>query len=75
MGRTNVQFVDSHTMTYLSYIFCIIQVILKEGSGEEGPGNGDYVTVHYTGTLANGEKFDSSRDRDDKFKFKLGQGT
>ena len=26
------------------------------------------------GTLANGEKFDSSRDRDDKFKFKLGQG-
>ena len=52
----------------------LIQVILREGTGDEGPGTGDEVVVHYVGTLANGEKFDSSRDRDDKFKFKLGQG-
>lgn len=48
--------------------------LLKEGEGWDTPNNGDQVEVHYTGTLLDGTRFDSSRDRGTPFKFKLGQG-
>ena len=43
------------------------------GAGAEAA-HGLRVTVHYTGWLTDGTKFDSSKDRDDPFEFHLGQG-
>lgn len=53
---------------------CFSQVVKREGSGTESPMIGDKVTVHYTGWLLDGTKFDSSLDRKDKFSFDLGKG-
>lgn len=46
---------------------------LTVGEGDEATA-GKMVTVHYTGWLENGQKFDSSLDRNDPFRFKLGAG-
>jgi FKBP-type peptidyl-prolyl cis-trans isomerase len=46
---------------------------LANGTGAEAK-TGQHVTVHYTGWLTNGTKFDSSKDRGDPFQFKLGAG-
>lgn len=47
--------------------------VLKEGAGQSAK-EGDSVAVHYTGTLENGAKFDSSLDRGQPFVFTLGIG-
>jgi FKBP-type peptidyl-prolyl cis-trans isomerase len=48
-------------------------VDLKEGKGQTAKA-GDMVSVHYTGWLTSGKKFDSSVDRGEPFSFKLGAG-
>ena len=49
-------------------------LLTKEGEGEATPRPGDTLTVHYTGTLLEGAKFDSSRDRGTPFRFPVGRG-
>lgn len=46
---------------------------VTEGEGQEAKA-GDLVSVHYTGTLKDGTKFDSSVDRGTPFQFNLGGG-
>ena len=46
---------------------------LIEGDGEQA-NVGQRVSVHYTGWLLGGEKFDSSLDRNQPFDFSLGKG-
>ena len=46
---------------------------LEEGTGDEAVA-GKLISVHYTGVLEDGTKFDSSHDRDEPFEFHLGAG-
>lgn len=48
-------------------------VVLKEGNGLQAK-KGNKVTVHYNGLLTNGNKFDSSYDRNEPISFTLGSG-
>ncbi len=51
----------------------LVSVDEQVGTGAEAK-TGDAVSVHYVGTLTNGTEFDSSRKRNQPFKFTLGQG-
>jgi len=48
--------------------------VTKEGTGDRKTKAGDTISVHYTGKLTDGTKFDSSLDRGAPFEFTIGQG-
>ncbi|XP_076615292.1 peptidyl-prolyl cis-trans isomerase FKBP5 [Chaetodon auriga] len=52
----------------------VIKVVKRQGIDGDRPMIGDRVTVHYTGKLLNGKKFDCSRDRKEPFCFNVGKG-
>ena len=51
-----------------------LKYIITQKSDGEIPAKGERVKVHYTGTLEDGTKFDSSLDRGEPFTFELGAG-
>ncbi|XP_076376121.1 FK506-binding protein 59-like isoform X1 [Megalopta genalis] len=53
----------------------VLKEIIKEGIGDETPSPGCKVTVHYVGTLMDGTEIDSSRQRNEPFKFDLKAGS
>ena len=51
----------------------VVRKVIRDGNGTF-PIVGMRVKIHYTGTLTDGKKFDSSRDRGKPFAFTLGKG-
>ena len=78
MGLGTLACFQIHRKTFMITTASGLQYIdTQEGAGETAQA-GQYVSVHYTGWLyengEQGEKFDSSKDRNDPFAFPLGAG-
>ncbi|KAK3834853.1 MAG: hypothetical protein JOS17DRAFT_737969 [Linnemannia elongata] len=59
---------------FRSAIMGVTKTITKAGDGKTFPKIGQTVVMHYVGTLEDGSKFDSSRDRGDPFVTPIGVG-
>jgi FKBP-type peptidyl-prolyl cis-trans isomerase FkpA len=66
-------FSEEYPMAEITTSSGLIYEDTREGEGAVATA-GQRVSVHYTGWLTNGTKFDSSKDRNDPFDFPLGGG-
>ncbi len=73
LAETMDFFPDTTALKFSEGVEGLRYAVIREGEGEVAKA-GDKVRVHYTGWLLNGNKFDSSRDRGQVFKFALGSG-
>ncbi|XP_022122313.1 FK506-binding protein 2 isoform X2 [Pieris rapae] len=69
LAIAGITLADPETVTKLK-----VEVVSTPEGCTEKSKNGDMLTMHYTGTLDDGHKFDSSFDRDQPFTFQLGVG-
>lgn len=72
-GELMKKYLADHKITTKPTASGLIFIEKVKGTGANAAA-GKKVKVHYTGTLLDGTKFDSSRDRDEPFEFVLGQG-
>lgn len=72
-GTLIKEYLEKNAITQAPTASGLIIVTKTKGNGIK-PKAGQKVTVHYTGTLLDGTKFDSSVDRGDPFQFTIGQG-
>jgi FKBP-type peptidyl-prolyl cis-trans isomerase len=72
-GDLMKKYLADHKITAKPTASGLIYVEKVKGTGARAAA-GKKVKVHYTGTLLNGTKFDSSRDRNEPFEFDLGKG-
>lgn len=70
--KSTIQMKKTKNTTYLTEDNGVEKYIINNGTGVY-PEIGQIVKVHYTGSLLDNTKFDSSYDRNQSFEFKLGE--
>ena len=70
--KSTIQMKKTKNTTYLTEDNGVEKYIINKGDSTY-PENGQIVKVHYTGSLLDNTKFDSSYDREQPFEFKLGE--